>query len=144
MIRFITAYIKIAHAALIAYICQSICTPNPRISLELLFIELGMTVVSIVFGRKHFLDVFQIIFSLNLTYALIPNNYSFITGFYFLKIIFIYNTLGEAIDDLFAVTHNILSTFLKFVFSILRFTIIQYLFLGLVLLCYKIVSLYDK
>ena len=144
MIRFVTGYIKILHAALIAYICNKICTANPKITLQLLFVELGMTVVSIVFGRKHFFDVFQIMFSLNLTYALIPNNYSFVSGFYFLKIIFIYNTFGEAIEDLFAVTHNILTTFLKYIFSILRFTIIQYLFLGLVMLCYKIVTLYDK
>ena len=144
MIRYFTSYVKIIHVALIAYICLKICKTNPKITLELFFLELGLTVVNIVFGKKHFLDIFQLMFSLNLTYALIPNNYSFVAGFYFLKIVFIYNSLGEAIEGLFAVTHNILTRFLKFFFNILRYTLIEYLFLGLVILCYKIVTFYDK
>lgn len=50
--------------------------------------------LNILISRRHFLDIFQIVLSLNLTYALIPNNYSFITGLYFFKIIFVYNSFG--------------------------------------------------
>lgn len=84
------------------------------------------------------------VLSLNLTYALIPNNYSFVTGLYFLKIIFVHNCFGEAIEDLLESASNLLTRILKFVLSILRYTVVEYLFLGLVMLAYKVCTLGDK
>ncbi len=103
-----------------------------------------MTLLNILISKKHFLDIFQIVLSLNLTYALIPNNYSFITGLYFLKIIFVYNSFGEAIDTLLESANNSLTRIFKFTLSILRYTLVEFLFLGVMMLAYKIYTLGDK
>lgn len=143
MLSILTAYIKLIHIALISYICFQICTPDPEISLQLFFLELALTVVNILITKQHFLDVLQIVLTLNLSYSFFPNNYTFITGFYFLKIIFVYNAFGEAVDDLFASASNSLTRILKFVVSILRYTLVEYLYLGLIMLGYKIFTLGD-
>ncbi len=84
------------------------------------------------------------ILTLNLSYALIPNNYPFISGLYFFKIVFIYNALGEVLDDLFQSPQISLTLFLKCFVGIVRFTLVEYLFLGLVMLGYKIFTLGDQ
>lgn len=80
--------------------------------------------VNILVTKQHFLDVIQIVLTLNLSYSFFPNNYTFITGVYFLKIIFVYNAFGEAVEDLFASANNSLTRILKFVVSILRYTLV--------------------
>ena len=92
MFKYLASYIKLLHIGLISYICLEICDPIPRLPIEFFLIEIGLTVINILITKKHFLDIFQIILSLNLTYALIPNNYSFIAGLFFFKIIFVYNS----------------------------------------------------
>lgn len=143
MLNILTAYIKLFHIGLISYICFQICTPEPEISLEVFFLELGLTVVNILVTKQHFLDVIQIVLTLNLSYSFFPNNYTFITGVYFLKIIFVYNAFGEAVEDLFASANNSLTRILKFVVSIMRYTLVEYLYLGLVMFGYKIFTLGD-
>ena len=144
MFKYLASYIKLLHIGLISYICLEICDPIPRLPLEFFLLEIGFTLVNILITKKHFLDIFQIILSLNLTYALIPNNYSFIAGLFFFKIIFVFNAFGQAIDDLFLSTSNYLTRIFKFIASIARYTLVEYLFLGLVMLGYKIFTLGDK
>lgn len=144
MFNILTAFIKIIHVSLISYLCLLICTPNPKIPYRLFYYELALTLLNILTTKKHFFDIFQIILTLNLTYALIPNNYPFVSGLYFLKIIFVYNALGDVVDHLFSSTHNSLTRILKYIISIIRFTLVEYLFLGLVMLGYKIFTLGDK
>lgn len=143
MLGILASYLKLSHIALIGYICHKICTPIPRLPYEVFFVELGLTLINILVSKRHFLDVFQIVLSLNLTYSLIPNNYSFITGLYFLKIIFVHNSFGEAIDTLLETANNSLTRILKFVLIILRYTLVEFLFLGVVMLAYKVFTLGD-
>ena len=51
--------------------------------------------------------------------------------------------MGEVIEDLFASTGNNFTRLLKIFISVLRYTIVEYLFLGLVLLGYKVWTLND-
>jgi hypothetical protein len=67
-----------------------------------------------------------------------------VTGLFFFKIIFVFNAFGEAIEDLFESASNSLTRIMKFVVSILRYTLAEYLFLGLIMLGYKIFTLGDK
>lgn len=143
MLGILASYLKLSHIALIGYICHQICTPIPRLPYEVFFVELGLTLINILVSKRHFLDVFQIVLSLNLTYSLIPNNYSFITGLYFLKIIFVHNSFGEAIDTLLETANNSLTRIFKFVLIILRYTLVEFLFLGVVMLAYKVFTLGD-
>lgn len=94
MLRILSAYIKIVHVLLVAYICVLTCDETPHVPLNLLLLEIGMTVIGILITKHHFLDISQIILSLTLTYSLIPNNYTFLTGLFFFKIIYVYNALG--------------------------------------------------
>jgi len=106
-------------------------------------LEIGFTILSLLISRKHFFDVLQVVISLFLTYSLIPNNYSFLVGLFFFKIIYVANVLGEVLEDLFATTGNNFTRLLKILISLLRYTIVEYLFLGLVLLGYKMWTLND-
>lgn len=144
MLAILTSYIKILHSILITYICLQICTPLPRLPLHIFLIELAFSFLSIIITKKHFLDVIQVVLTLNLTYALIPNNYPFIAGLYFFKIIYVFNSLGEAFETLLHTVANPLTKLLKFVLSVARYTLVEYLFLGLVMLGYKVCTLNDK
>jgi hypothetical protein len=64
-------------------------------------------------------------------------------GVFFFKIIYVANSLGEVVEDLFASTGNNITKLLKIVINLLRYTVVEYLFLGLVLLAYKLWTLND-
>ena len=51
--------------------------------------------------------------------------------------------MGEAIDDLFSETGNSLTKITKIVLNLFRYTLAEYLFLGLVLLAYKLWTMND-
>jgi len=114
------------------------------VDFNVFLLDLSLSILNILIGRKHSMDIFQVILSLTLTYTFIPNNYTFLSGLYFLKIIFVYNALGEAVEDLFATINHSLGRLLKLLLSIFRFTLVEYLFLGLVMLGYKLFTLGDK
>lgn len=139
----LASYLKIVHVIVISTICIELSSPSPNIHTEKFILELGLTIISILIGKKHFLDVFQIIFSLNLSYTLIPNNYSFLAGLFFFKIIYVFNVLGEAHEALFSSPSNILWKYLSYIFAIVRLSITQYLFLGLMILGYKLFTFGD-
>jgi hypothetical protein len=124
MLKLLASYIKIAHVVLIAHICTLICDPSPKVALNIFLLDLGLSVISILISQKHHLDVFQVLLSLTLTYTFIPNNYTFLSGLYFLKIIFVYNALGEAVEDLFATINHSLGRLLKILLTIFRFTVV--------------------
>lgn len=142
MLHIITSIVKLAHVAVITHICMQLCSSS-FLCLESIAIELGLTVVSILVTKKHKLDLLQIAFSLFLTYTLIPNKYSFLSGIFFFKIIYVFNAMGEAIDDLFCSTGNSLTRIIKILLNLFRYTLAEYLFLGLVLLAYKLYTLGD-
>jgi hypothetical protein len=144
MSKILASYIKIAHVVLITHICTLICDPDPKVAFNIFLLDLGLSILNIIVGRKHYLDIYQVILSLSLTYTFIPNNYTFLSGLYFLKIIFVYNSLGEVVEDLFAEVNHSLGRLLKLILSLLRFTLVEYLFLGLVMLGYKLFTLGDK
>ena len=124
MFRILTAFIKLAHATLISLICIHLLSTTPRICLQSIAIELGFSFISIFITKKHKFDVLQIAISLFLTYTLIPNNYSFLSGLFFFKIIYVFNALGEAIDDLFSAPGNKIMKMLKIVVMISRYTLV--------------------
>lgn len=143
MLNLLIAYFKVFHVGLISYICFLICSPQPKVSLHLLLMELSATVVGILISKKHFLDVLQLGLSLNLSYALVPNNYPYVAGLFFFKIIFVFNSLGEAIEEGWEGASNSVTRVVKFTVSILRYTLVEYLFLGVVMLGYKLFTLGD-
>ena len=124
MLKLISSAIKFAHALLITYLCVQICSQKSRLCLQTILLEIGFTFISLFISRKHFLDILQLVISLFLSYSLIPNNYSFLVGVFFFKIIYVANALGEVVDDLFASTGNNLTKLLKIVISLLRYTIV--------------------
>ena len=143
MLKLIASAIKFAHTLLITYLCVQICTQKSKIQPQIILLEIGFTSLSLLISRKHFFDVLQVVISLFLTYSLIPNNYNFLVGLFFFKIIYVANVMGEVIEDLFASTGNNFTRLLKIFISVLRYTIVEYLFLGLVLLGYKVWTLND-
>jgi hypothetical protein len=143
MLKVFTSFFKLAHAFLITYICIKICNQTPQLSPHTVLLELAFTILSIFITKKHFLDVLQIVISLFLTYALIPSNYSFLVGLFFFKIIYVYNALGEAIEDIFSAPGNNVTRLLQIIVRLFRYTLVEYLFLGLILLGYKIWTIKD-
>ena len=117
IIDVLASYVKIAHIFVIVSICQQICTPYPHINTFTFTLELGLTIIGILLSKKHFLDHYQIIFSLNLSYTLIPNNYSFLAGLYFLKIIYVCNVMGEAHASLFDGASTNISKLIGYLFN---------------------------
>lgn len=143
MLRLISSAIKLAHTLLITHLCVNICSQSSKLCLQTVLLQLGFSTISLFISRKHFLDVLQVVISLFLAYSLIPNNYSFLVGLFFFKIVYVSNSLGEVVEDLFASTRNKITKLLKILVSLLRYTLVQYLFLGLVLLGYKLWTLND-
>lgn len=138
VLRAIGSFIKLTHVFLIGYLCKQLTETTPRICLHTVAVELGFTLLAIFISKKHQFDFIQIPISLFLTYTLIPNNYSFLAGLFFFKIIYVFNAVGEVIDDLFSAPGNNFMRLGKISLSILRYTVVEYLFLGLVLLAYKL------
>lgn len=143
LLKMLSSFIKLAHTIVISYICKQLTETTPRVCMHVIALELGFTIVGILITKKHRFDLLQIAISLFLTYTLIPNNYSFLAGLFFCKIIYVFNALGEAVDDLFSAPGNLLTRFWKIVLSILRYTLVEYLFLGLVLVGYKLWTIKD-
>lgn len=65
-------------------------------------------------------------------------------GIFFFKLVYVFNILGEIIDDLFNAPGNNLTRITKIALSILRYTLVEYLFLGLVILAYKLWTIGDS
>jgi hypothetical protein len=143
MLRILTAFLKLVHAVLITRICMQLSAATPILGLQVIATELGFSIVSIFITRKHRFDVLQIAISLCLSYTLIPNRYSFLSGLFFFKIVYIFNALGEAIEDLLSAPGNNLTRMLKILLSLFRYTLVEYLFLGLCLLAYKVYTMGD-
>ena len=143
MFSILTAIVKLAHAALITCICVQLSSSNPILCLQTIALELGFTLVSIFITKNHKFDLLQIAISLFLSYTLIPNKYSFLSGLFFFKIIYVFNAMGEALDDLFSAPGNSLTRILKVLLNLFRYTLAEYLFLGLVLLAYKVYTMGD-
>ena len=143
VLNYLTAIIKLAHAAVITCICMQLSSSNPILCLQTIALELGFTAVSIFITKKHKFDLLQIAISLFLSYTLIPNKYSFLSGLFFFKIIYVFNAMGEAIDDLLSAPGNSLTRITKILLNLFRYTLAEYLFLGLVLLAYKVWTIGD-
>jgi len=143
VLKVLASFLKLAHVTIITGICAQLSATTPVLCLETIGLEIGFTILSIIISRKHRFDILQLAISLCLSYTLIPNNYSFFSGLFFLKIIYVFNAMGEAIDDLFSVPGNSLTRLLKILLSLFRYTLTEYLFLGLSLLGYKLWTLGD-
>ena len=94
MYLLVLAFFKLAHVALITHICMQLSSSTPILCLQVIAMELAFTVVSILVTRKHKFDLLQIAISLFLSYTLIPNKYSFLSGLFFFKIVYVFNALG--------------------------------------------------
>lgn len=137
-------YVKLAQVGVVVWICRLLCQEAHQLDLQLICLEVGLTILTLLVSRKHFLDVWQLLLTCALSYALIPNNYAFLTGFYFFKIAFVYNLLGEAIEDIFPNATTLPAQITSILLRIGRLTIVEYLFLGVGMLGYKLYTLGDK
>lgn len=138
ILKFLASIIKLFHVFVITVFCKKLTEKTPGICAQGIMVELGLTFVSIIISKKHRFDVLQLPLSLFLSYQLLPNNYVFMAGIFFFKLVYIFNILGEVIDDLFSAPGNNLTRISKITLSIIRYTLVEYLFLGLVILGYKL------
>lgn len=134
----LTNTLRVVHSVLIALICSNIAS-GYICSIVLVLAEAALTIARAVIEHGLFSrnTRFQILATLVLGYSLFPNKAHFISWAFFFKGIEVHKSLKKVRLSCFLFRGDELGKYLAFAFDVIRFSVNQFLFFGLVHVVYK-------
>lgn len=142
MIQTLLAYVQVVHVGIIIFLTLNLYTyPNQSYDLNLLDLtiaEIALTAIDVFLVRRK-LDIIPFFLSFTLLSSHLTPGLDWMVIFFLAKIVYVNGILADARKLLFSGDNCNFCQLGGIVYNFVRFTVVEYMFLGIVITIYKLV-----
>ena len=145
MIQSILAYVQVFHVGIILFLTLQLYKyPNNLLDVYFCIAEIALTLIDVLMIQKSF-NMIPVLISCTLFSSYLPPDMRWVVVLFLAKILYANEILSDAKKILLSGDNCSLCQLGGIVYNFVRFTIVEYMFLGIVIIAYKFVVLYlDK